>query len=220
MAAYLEHLLHAYGYAAIFVVIALENVGLLVPGETILITSAIFAATTHELNIVAIVVTGAVAAFTGSVAGFMIGRYGERHLLHRFSGFLHLKERDLRLGRYLFQRFGGRVVFVARFVAFLRALAGLLAGLNAMPLKRFLLSSGLGALAWSATFGFTAYAFGRELEVLSTRASVAIGMLVLLAGVAGVLYLRSNRVRLQREADRFALAQAFDKSSSPRRSLR
>jgi membrane protein DedA with SNARE-associated domain len=201
MPAYVEHLLHVYGYAAIFAVIALENVGLLVPGETILSTSAIFAATTHELNVVGIVITAAVAAFGGSVAGFMIGQYGKRHILHRFGRYLHLEERDLRLGRYLFQRFGGRVVFAARFVTFLRALAGLLAGLNAMPLKRFVIWSGLGALAWSATFGFGAYALGRRIEVLSMRAGIVIGTLVLFAAIVGLRFLRSNRTRLQAEAD-------------------
>jgi len=200
MAAYLEHLLHAYGYAAIFAVIALENVGLPVPGETILITSGIFAATTHELNVLGIVIAAAVAAFGGSVAGFMLGRYGERHVLHR----LGLDERDLRLGRYLFQRFGGRVVFVARFIAFLRSLAGLLAGANDMPLKRFLIASGLGALAWATSFGLAAYALGREIEILSARAAVALGILVLLAAIAGLRFLRRNRARLQIEADRAA----------------
>jgi len=200
MAAYLEHLLHAYGYAAIFAVIALENVGLPVPGETILITSGIFAATTHELNVLGIVIAAAVAAFGGSVAGFMLGRYGERHVLHR----LGLDERDLRLGRYLFQRFGGRVVFVARFIAFLRSLAGLLAGANAMPLQRFVIASGLGALAWATSFGLAAYALGREIEILSARAAVILGIFVLLALVAGLRFLRRNRARLQIEADRAA----------------
>jgi membrane protein DedA with SNARE-associated domain len=200
----LEHLLHEYGYAGIFAIIALENLGLLLPGETILITSAIFAATTHELNALDIVLTAAVASLVGSIAGFMIGRYGERHFLHRFGHYLHLDERDLRLGRYLFQRFGGRVVFVARFIAFLRSLAGLLAGANAMPLKQFLIASGLGALAWSATFGFGAYALGREIEVLSARAGVVVGALVLVAVIAGLRFLRRNRARLQIEADRAA----------------
>jgi membrane protein DedA with SNARE-associated domain len=204
MVAYLEHLLHVYGYAAIFAVIALENLGLPLPGETILITSAIFAATTHELNAVSIVITAAVAAFGGSLAGFMIGRYGERHFVHRFGHYLHLDERDLRLGRYLFQRFGGRVVFVARFIALLRSLAGLLAGANAMPLKRFVIASGLGALAWSASFGLAAYALGREIEVLSVRTAVALGIFVLLAAIAGLRFLRRNRARLQIEADRAA----------------
>jgi membrane protein DedA with SNARE-associated domain len=200
VAAYLEHLLHAYGYAAIVAVIALENVGLPVPGETILITSGIFAATTHELSVTGVVMTAAFAAFGGSVAGFMIGRYGERHFLHR----LGFDERDLRLGRYLVQRFGGRVVFIARFIAFLRSAAGLLAGANAMALRRFLIASGLGALAWSASFGFAAYALGREIEALSARAAVAVGILLLLVAFAGLRFLRRNRARFQIEADRAA----------------
>jgi membrane protein DedA with SNARE-associated domain len=198
----LEHLLHEYGYVAIFAIIALENLGVPLPGETILITSAVFAATTHELNVLAIVATAAVASFGGSVAGFMLGRYGERRVLHRFGRYLHLDERDLRLGRYLFQRFGRRVVFLARFIAFFRSLAGLLAGANGMPLKPFLIAGGLGALAWSATFGFGAYALGREIEVLSARAAVVLAALVLLAVIAGVRFLRRNRDRLQVEADR------------------
>jgi membrane protein DedA with SNARE-associated domain len=204
MAGYFEHLLHTYGYAAIFVVIALENVGLPVPGETILISSAVFAATTHELNVVAIVITAAVAALGGSATGYAIGRYGERHLLQRYDRYLHIRERDLRLGRYLFARYGGRVVFVARFVAFLRALAGLLAGMNRMDWRRFMLFSGLGAAAWAATFGFGAYALGREVEALSARAGVLIALAIIVAAIAGFRFILRNRAQFQREADQFA----------------
>lgn len=202
MTAALEHLLHTYGYAAVFVIIALENVGLLVPGELILITSAVLAGTTHELNVVGIVVAATAAAFGGSVAGYAIGRRGGRRLLQRYGRYLHLDERDLRLGRYLFARFGGRIVFVARFVAVLRAVAGVLAGANEMPLKRFLIWSGLGAMAWSSTFGFAAYALGQRIEMLSTRASALTGMILLFAAVAGWRFVRRNRLRLQLEADR------------------
>jgi membrane protein DedA with SNARE-associated domain len=203
MGTYLEHLLHAYGYAAIFVVIALENVGLPVPGETILISSAVFAATTHELNVVAIVITAAVAALGGSATGYAIGRYGERRLLQRYGRHLHIHERDLRLGRYLFARYGGRVIFVARFVAFLRALAGLLAGINRMDWKRFMLFSGLGAAVWAATFGFGAYALGREVEALSARAGVLIALAIIVAAIAGSRFILRNRAQFQREADQF-----------------
>jgi membrane protein DedA with SNARE-associated domain len=202
MAAYLEHFLHAYGYVAVFGIIAFENIGLPVPGETILITAAIFAGTTHELNIVAVVMTATVAAFAGSAAGWTVGRYGERHFLHRYGRYLHIDDSDLRLGRYLFGRYGGRVVFVARFIAFLRALAGLLAGINGMPWRRFLLFSGLGAAAWAATFGFGAYLLGDRLEALSSRAALLVSIAVVAMAIAGFRFLRLNRARLQREADR------------------
>jgi membrane protein DedA with SNARE-associated domain len=202
LGAHLERLLDAYGYAAIFVIIVLENLGLPVPGETILITAAIYAAETHGLNVIAIVATAAAAAFTGGIAGYAIGQYGEHHLLHRYGRYVHLDEKDLRLGRYLFQRYGGLVVFVARFVAFLRALAGLLAGINGMDWRRFLLFNGLGAAVWASTFGFSAYALGRRIVELSTRASVVLAGLVVLAAMAGLWFLHRNRGRLQREADR------------------
>ena len=197
-----EHLLDSYGYLAIFLIIGLENVGLLVPGETILITAGIYAGTTHRLNVIAIVVTAAAAAFAGGIAGFALGQFGERRLLHRYGRYIHLDEKDLRLGRYLFRRYGGRVVFFARFVAFLRALAGLLAGINGMEWRRYLLFNGLGAILWASTFGFAAYALGDRIEALSTRASIVLGVLVVIAAAAGLRFLHRNRARLQREADR------------------
>jgi membrane protein DedA with SNARE-associated domain len=200
--AYLEHVLDAYGYAAIFVIIALENVGLPLPGETILITAALYAAETHGLNVIAVVGTAVVAACAGGIAGFTIGQRGGLHVLRQYGSYIHVDEKDLRLGRYLFQRYGGRVVFFARFVAFLRALAGLLAGMNGMALKRFVLFTTLGAVAWASTFGFGAYALGRRIEALSTGASVVLVILTALAALAGFWALRRNRDRLQREADR------------------
>ena len=86
-------------------------------------------------------VTAAAEALGGGVDGFAVGRLGNGGHLHRYRRYLHLDERDLRLGRYLFERFGGRVVFVARFIGFLRPRAGLLARANemvraGMPMRR------------------------------------------------------------------------------------
>ena len=202
MAAHIEQLLHQYGYAAIFVVIALENVGLPLPGETILVTSAIFAAETHELNVFAIVAVAIAACIGGSIGGFAIGRWGEHHLLHKIGPHIHLTEADLRLGQYLFRRYGAGVVLVARYVAILRSLASLLAGANRMDTNRFVVCTALGAAAWAATYGFGAYALGRRLAELSARAALPIIAVVILLAVAGILFVHHNRARLQREADR------------------
>src|SRR2546425_11518988 len=149
----IEHLLDTYGYTAVFVVVALENLGLPVPGETILITAAVYAGTTRDLRVTAIVVTAAVAATVGAVAGYAIGRYGGARLLHRYGRYLHLDERDVRFGRYLFQRYGGRVMFFGRFVAFLRALAALLAGVHWLGARRFLGFPGRGGGGGGPDFG-------------------------------------------------------------------
>ena len=205
-------LLSKYGYAAVFVIIALENLGVPVPGETILITAAIYAGTTHHLSVALIVVTAAVAATTGGMAGFGIGRYGGDHLLPGYGRYLHLTDKNLRLGRYLFQRYGGRVVFFGRFIAFLRAFAGILAGLNRMEWTRFLVFNALGACSWAVMFGLGAYALGRRIETVSARAGLLITVVVALAAIAALWFVRRHHEELQREADR---ADRLDSSTEP-----
>jgi membrane protein DedA with SNARE-associated domain len=202
VAAYLEQLLHHYGYAAVFVVIALENVGLPVPGETILVTSAIFAAETHELNVFVIVAVAIAASVAGAVGGFAIGRWGENHFLHKYGPRVHITEADLRLGKYLFGRYGAGVVLVARYVAVLRSLASLLAGANRMDARRFVIFTSLGAAAWAATYGFGAYALGRRLAELSASAAIPVVAVVAALVIAALWFVHHNRSRLQREADR------------------
>lgn len=202
MAAYLQQLLHDYGYVAIFVVIALENIGLPLPGETILVTSAIFAAETHQLNVFVIVATAIAACIAGSISGFAIGRWGEQRFLHTIGPHVHLTAADLRLGQYLFRRYGAAVVLVARYVAVLRSLASLLAGANRMDAHRFVIFTSLGAAAWAATYGFGAYALGRRLAELSARAAIPLVAVVVAAVVAGIWFVHHNRARLQRDADR------------------
>jgi membrane protein DedA with SNARE-associated domain len=206
MAAYLEQLLHHYGYVAIFVIIALENIGLPLPGETILVTSAIFAAETHGLNVFAIVGVAIAACIGGSLAGFAIGRWGEQRFLHTYGPRVHLTEADLRLGSYLFRRYGAAVVLVARYVAVLRSLASLLAGANRMDARPFAIFTSLGAAAWSATYGFGAYALGRRLAELSSRAAIPVIGIVVVLVMAALFFVHHNRGRLQREADREARA--------------
>jgi membrane protein DedA with SNARE-associated domain len=67
-----------------------------------------------------------------------------------------------------------------------------------------MLFSGLGAAVWAATFGFGAYALGREVEALSVRAGVLIALAVIVAAIAGFRFILHNRSQLQREADQFA----------------
>src|SRR5262249_19830531 len=100
------HLLHAYGYWAIGAVIALESVGLPLPGEVTLLAAAAYAGTTHQLNIVAVIAAAACGATLGGMAGYGIGRRFGYWLLLRYGKYLRLNEARLRLGQYLFARYG------------------------------------------------------------------------------------------------------------------
>ena len=77
---WITQLIESYGLIFVAVLICVESIALPVPGETVLILAAVFAGTRHQLDIVAVVLTAATAAFVGQVVGYMIGQqFGYRY---------------------------------------------------------------------------------------------------------------------------------------------
>jgi membrane protein DedA with SNARE-associated domain len=183
-------------------IVAAESMGVPLPGETGLITAAIFAGTTHRLNIWLVVASAASGAFAGGAFGYLVGRTLGHKFLIKYGAKLGMDARRIKLGQYLFKHHGGKVVFFGRFVALLRALASLLAGVNYMDSRQFLLVNAAGAVAWAATFGFGAYSLGEELERLRRPAAVGLS-LVAVFGVAGAWwFIRKHEGELEAKAER------------------
>jgi membrane protein DedA with SNARE-associated domain len=134
----------AYGYWAVLVLVGLESMGVPLPGETALIATGVYAGTSHELNIVGVVAAAAAGAVIGDNIGYEIGRLIRFPVLRRYGPRIGLGEQRLRLGQYLSRRYGGAIVFFARFAALLRTFAALLAGTNRMPWPHFLFYKAAG----------------------------------------------------------------------------
>ena len=142
---HIAHLLATYGFLAIGVIIALESVGLPLPGESVLVFAALYAAH-NEHSIMAVVASAAVGAILGDNVGYWIGREFGYRLLRRYGSRVGLSPTKIKLGQYLFLRHGSTVVFFGRFVAVLRVLAAVLAGINRMDWRRFLIANAAGAM--------------------------------------------------------------------------
>jgi len=198
---HLSALAASYGYVAIFGLIFAESVGIPLPGEGVLVVTALYAARTHRLSIAGDISTAAIGAFLGTSVGYHLGRWAGAPLLARFGGYIGLTPARRRLGEYLFLRHGAKIIFFGRFIAFLRAFEGILAGANRMPLRRFMLFNALGAVAWTTTFGLGAYVFGRAFVHLSRPIGLAGVVVVVLAAVVAIVYVRGKEEELQREAD-------------------
>lgn len=194
-------LVASYGYAATFTLIFLESAGIPVPGEGILIAAALFAARTQRLDVAVVVATAAIAAFLGSNLGYLLGRSAGHALIQRYGGYVGLSPARQRLGQYLFLRHGAKIIFLGRFIAVLRAFAGILAGANQMPWRKFVLFNGLGAIVWTSAVALGAFYFGRAFVHLSRPLGVALLALTALGLVAAFLYARSQEATLQRAAD-------------------
>ena len=191
-----------YGYWAVAVVIALESVGLPLPGEATLVAAALYAGSTHEMGIALVIVAAFVGAVIGASIGFWIGDAAGFRLLVRYGSRLGLTERRIKLGRYLFWRHGGKVVFFGRFVPILRALAALLAGVNRMAWSRFIIFNVAGAAAWSLLYGLTAYGMGEGIKRLSGPIGIASAVIALILIVTGAVLIRRHEEQLANEAER------------------
>jgi membrane protein DedA with SNARE-associated domain len=149
-----------------------------------------------------VISAAALGAIAGDNAGFFLGRELGYRLLWRWGSYLGLHEKRIKLGQYLFRRHGGKVVFIARFIAVLRTVAALLAGMNHMPWRRFVVFNGAGGILWASTYGGGAYLLGREIEHVAKPVGIALAILGAFAIVAGVIFLRRHEAQLEAEAER------------------
>jgi membrane protein DedA with SNARE-associated domain len=183
----LGHLIQTYGYAAVFVLVGAESLGVPVPGETALTLAAIYAGHTHHLNPWLIFLVASAAAIIGDNIGFWIGDKGGYRLARRYGHWVRLDEHKLKIARYVFDTHGPEVVFFGRFVSVLRTYAAFLAGTSRMRWSKFLPANALGGIVWAGVYTLIAYYAGNALQRASGTIDLAIlGVAVL--SVAGVLF--------------------------------
>ncbi len=196
--------LSSYGYIVVFLLVMIESLGVPMPGETALIGAALFAGLHHNQHLAIwwVIVLAATGAIVGDNIGFSLGRYGGARLLLRYGEKLHLDERRLKIGIWLFRRHGGKVVFWGRFVSILRTYAAFLAGTNRMSWPRFLVFNAAGGIFWATLYGVVYYEFGSSLQKLNTTIDIVLGATGALVIVAFVVWTRRKESELQERADR------------------
>ena len=183
-----------YGYWAVAGALLLENAGIPLPGETILLLASFLAYSEHDLQLSWIIVIATIAAALGDNLGFALGYYGGRPLLERYQSVFRIQHKTVARGEALFARYGAVTVFFARFVFGMRILAGPMAGALRMPWRKFLAFNFLGAAVWVTTISVVGYFFGQHWERLEQevkRFDMGVAILVLLA--AAFWWWRSRR---------------------------
>jgi membrane protein DedA with SNARE-associated domain len=181
------------GYSVVFALIAVETMGIPVPGETALITAALLA---HDgrMDIVPLIVIASAAAILGDNVGFAIGRKLGRRVFEAPGPFHEQRLAALAMGEPFFERHGPKAVFLGRWVAGLRIASAWLAGMNKMPWPRFLFWNALGGICWATSIGLGVYFVGHVFEkVLGIGGIVAAG--VVTGAVAGLVIWRQVRAR-------------------------
>ncbi len=163
---FLRSALVHYGYWAVAATLLLENAGLPVPGESVLLLASFLAYTEHDLRVGLIILVGTAAATLGDNLGYFIGHRGGRRLLERHRRIFHVSDAALARGERLFERHGSITILFARFVFGMRVIAGPMAGVLRMPWKRFAVFNALGAALWVTVISVLGYSFGSQWRLL------------------------------------------------------
>jgi len=190
----IEHYMLAYGYWAVFFGVMLENAGVPVPGETILLVAGYFAAT-GEFHLALVMLVAATGAVVGDNIGFAIGHHYGRSVLLRFGRFIFLTPKRLEHMESYFTRYGDRTILFARFIFGLRVVGALLAGASNMRWRVFVVYNVAGAILWSVTVTTLGYLFGQSLPLLVKWAGRSGTILLVAAIVIGVIAWRWRRHR-------------------------
>ena len=181
-------------YLALAGLVALESMGVPVPGETALLAAGVLAQQGH-LEIELVIAVAAAATIVGDNLGYLLGRKGGRALLVHTGPLARQRRAFLERGERFFARYGPSAVFLGRWVTGVRVVVAWLAGANGMRWPRFLFWNALGGIAWASTVGLAAFLLGAAGEKLVASAGAAAAVAVSIAAVVVLLAARRRRRR-------------------------
>lgn len=190
-----------WSYLIIFLAAALECaafLGLLIPGESIMLASGFFA---HQglLELDAVIVVGILGATVGDNIGYQLGSHLGREWLLRHGARFGLRPKRLAQAEAFFARHGAKAVFFGRFVGFARALVPFVAGASRMRYRQFIVYDAIGAMLWTLGCVLLGYFLGASWQVAErwiSRTGLVIGVLFTVAVVGIWIRRRRSRSRI------------------------
>lgn len=179
----LDDLVRWGGYLLIFLIIFAETglfFGLLLPGDSLLITAGLVASQGH-LDLMVVIITMSIATILGDSTGYLIGKYVGKALFNRPNSTLFAQE-NLRKAQGFYDKHGGKTIFFARFLPVMRSFATTVAGIARMPYPKFIVYSVSGACIWVLFFALLGYFLGTWLnkyhELINLALSVAVATII------------------------------------------
>ena len=190
-------------YLLVGVVIGLESLGIPLPGEIVLVSSALLASQHGDINVYILAACATAGAIIGDSIGYAIGRKGGRPLLARLDAKFpkHFGEAQIAMAERSFEKWGMWAVFFGRFVALLRIFAGPLAGVLRMPYWKFLTANVLGGIVWAGGTTAVVYSVGVVAEAWLKRFSWLGLVVAVLIGLTSMLVLKNRAKKAAAKAE-------------------
>jgi len=192
----LDDLIRWGGYLILVGIVFTETgllVGFFLPGDSLLITAGLVAAT-GGLNIWWLNALLIVAAVTGDSVGYAIGaRLGPRLFTRPKS--LLFNPRHIERTRVFYARYGAKTIVIARFVPIIRTFAPVVAGVGQMQYRRFLVYNVLGGVGWVTSMTWAGYLLGRAIPNIGDYVHVVVIVVIILSVIPIIVEITRERRR-------------------------
>jgi membrane-associated protein len=184
------------GYAGLAGIIFAETgllVGFFLPGDSLLVTAGLLAATTGVFNVGLLGLLLSVASILGNTSGYAIGQATGERLFRREDSLLFNKKHLYRAHEF-YERHGGKTVVIARFMPIVRTFVPVVAGMAKMSYRRYTLYNVIGGLGWIWGMLFIGYFLGRYIPGIDRHIETVIALVILLSLLPGIIgWLRARR---------------------------
>lgn len=167
LSAFFMSLVDHVGYAGLFVVMALGNIGAPVGTEFVVPAAGALVATGHLSNLWIVIIVAVLGELAGASAAYAIGRYGGRPFVHRYGHYVMFHEREMAKVESFFQRYGSLAILFCRFIPVVRGICSIPAGICRMPLLPFYIFSAAGSFIFCLVLALLGHKLGQHIETLT-----------------------------------------------------
>lgn len=186
------------GYAGLAAIIFAETgllIGFFLPGDSLVVTAGLLAATTGVFNVWFLGVLLSLASILGNTAGYHIGKAAGPRLFTRGDSLLFNKKHLYR-ARDFYERHGGKTIIIARFMPIVRTFVPVVAGMGQMGYRRYTIYNVAGGIGWIWSMLFVGYVLGRYIPGVDRHIEIVIILVVLVSMLPGLIgWLRSRSSR-------------------------
>lgn len=189
------HIIHYWGYPVIFLFSLFEAspfLGLLVPGQTIVILGGFFAKL-GMLNIYYVIILSSIGAVVGDLVGYVLGRKYGYSFITTYGKYFFFRKEYFKTTKKLMNEHTGKTIIIGRFNSVTRAFAPFVAGSSKVSLNKFLVYNIIGGVSWGIFFSLVGYIFGKSYELASAYIDRFLFIFVIAAVLAAYFYIRYRK---------------------------
>jgi membrane-associated protein len=194
-----EGLIRWGGTFLVCVIVFVETglfVGFFLPGDSLLVSAGIFAATGH-LNLAWLLLGVSLCAVVGDQVGYAIGRKAGQALYRREDSLI-FRRRHLERAHEFYEKYGAKTIVIARFVPIVRTFAPAVAGAANMNYRQFVTYNVMGGLLWVWSMLLGGFWLGSAIPNISRNIHLVIGIVVVLSILPAII--EALRIRAKKKA--------------------